>query len=318
MVKTVALLNACTTAPAIINTGIDCNVSMGAPAMLIMMPNNAFWTAANEADFANYIETMSHAPAAQRWYCLFGQKAQIRDVQNGKESDVLETLPDGSTELVRKGMFQRTFMTTNGGICFAQALASFDKYYYSFIEVDKASQVFRMVNNDGTYSGFPSNLSYAPNPELADFTKGYKNSFYLSFAPQYYIGQGSIAKASGDLTSISGLINMDVSDAGTSSVTELHVYVHSDCGSTDLVALFPTQIAMAANFVVTDITVPGAVTTVVPSAVTVVPNNGTPYVKLVIAGTAAHKYNVAGATAATWLANNITGFEAIKSATIQL
>lgn len=206
-----ALINPCIPGSTIKNTGVECSDKMLATYMLVMMPQAAFWTGFDELDFTGYTETMTHAPLATRWWPLFGRNAKINGITDSPESDVIEKMDDGSSDFIRNGMYNRTFLTTKGGDCFAKALAAMD-HNYAFVEIDAEGKVKRMVNADGTFSGFPVNLAYAPTPELANLKTTFKNKFNLDFSPIDYIQHGSIVKgdATEDILSVRGLFDTEV------------------------------------------------------------------------------------------------------------
>ncbi len=303
-----ALVKPCTVATAPKNTGVECSVAMGAPAVIVMMPNNAVWDESDEADFYTYLLEKLHAPLGQRWYLLFGKYAPIRTVTNAKENDSIETLDDGSQHLIRKGMITRTFMTTEGGECLAKALDSFPTNY-AFIEIDGDSNIKRMINGDGTRSGFPTNLAYSPVPDFADFKTSYKNAWLMNFSPRYYVSKGSIAASDDtDFTELNGLLDAElfVGDAGISTTTKLKFKVQTECAETDLVALLGNALAQVSNFVVTKVS---DGTAVVISAAAIVGG----HVELTGTFVSGTHYSVALADAATLLSNGVQGFEGANS-----
>lgn len=206
-----ALINPCNVAANPRNTASECSDALKAAAMIIMVPKNATWTAANLAgDFTDFILTKIHASAATRWFPIFGNAAPIRQITEANENDVIETLEDGSVKFIRYGMYNRNFITTEGGLCLAEALMGMGNNY-AFIEVDITGQVAMMKNANGTYSGFPVNLAYAPAPMLANLKTSYKNQFYLSFSPKNYVQKGKVfgSDSSEDILSLRGLYDVN-------------------------------------------------------------------------------------------------------------
>lgn len=307
------LINACNIAANVSNTGSECSDALKATAMIIMVPKSATWTDTDLDDFTSFLKTKIHAAAGTRFYPIFGNSAPVRQIKDSNETDVIETLEDGSMQFIRYGMFNRTFLTTEGGICLAQALMQMNRNY-AFIEVDITGQVAMMRNSDGTYSGFPVNLAYAPVPELANLKTSYKNQFMLSFAPANYIKKGKVfaSDADEDILSLSGLIDTDVvAGTQTQTTTNIFVGVKTECAETDLVALYDTTLAATGNFVVTKVSDGSAVTL---SAAAV--QNGE--IKLTGTFTSSESYTVALASAATLKAAGIEGYEGIKKATIAI
>jgi len=250
-----ALVNPCSIAATPSNTGSECSDAMKASAMIIMLPKNATWTDTDLLDFTAFLETKIHAVASARFFPIFGNSAPIRSIKDNNEADVIETLEDGSVQFIRYGMFNRTFMTTEGGLCLAKSLMAM-RNNYAFIEVDITGQVAMMKNSDGTYSGFPVNLAYAPVPELSNLKTSYKNQFMLSFSPNNYIKKGVVfaGDVDEDILSLRGLYDTEViAGSGTQSITNIFVGVQTICGDTDLVALYDTTLAVLGNFLVTTV-----------------------------------------------------------------
>jgi hypothetical protein len=307
------LVKPCSLATFPLNTGIDCQAKMGPTAMLIMVPASAKWQDSDELSFLSYAVTQMHAAQGSRWYPMLGKNAPIRSIEDAKEADVLQTFEDGATAFVRSGMYARTFMTNNGGLAFGQALRSFNGFTgFAFIEIAKNGvnlNVLRMRNEDGSLSGIPVNLAYAPTPKLATLKEVYENAFYLNFSPDYYIGKSEIAATEDDLLgSLTGLINVAVTDAGSSSTTILKVDVRTLGTDNSIVPLY-SNLSTVGNFIVTDHL--GAVTAAASAA------KVSNHVELTGTWTAG-KWTVALAPAATLAALTpaITGFEGTKTVTI--
>lgn len=307
-----ALLNPCISGNAIKNTGVECSDAMLATYAIIMMPKSAFWSASNEVDFTGYVNTKLHAPAASRWYWLFGRAAKINGITDSPEGDVVETMEDGSKAFIRNGMFSRTFMTTKGGDCFAKALQAMP-HDYAFVEIDLEGKVKRMVNADGTFSGFPVNVAYAPTPELANLKTAFKNKFMLDFSPVDYINNGDIVKGDSteDILSLKGLLDTEVTTGtGTHSTTKAYVGVRTICAQTDLVALYGSTLAVAGNFVLTS----AAGAPITPSAVAIVAGE----IEFTGTFTTSTNIKIALAAASVLKAAGIIGYEGITAATVPI
>ena len=294
------------------NTGVDCQAKMGPTAMLILVPSSATWTATDELTFLTYCQTKMHAAPPARWYPILGKNAPIGSIEEGKEADVLQTFDDGATAFVRSGMYARTFMTYKGGLAYGQALHSFNGLNdWAFIEVARSGSnvnVLRMVNADGTFSGVPLNLAYAPTPKLANLKEVYENSFYINFSPDYYIGSGEIMTTSDDLLgSLTGLKDVEVADAGSSTTTKLRIYVRAKGTPVDLVTLY-NGLAAVGNFIVTSAA--GTVTTVASAAV-VAASGSTPAIIELTGTWTAGVWSVTGANASVWkaLTPTVAGYE---------
>ena len=319
-----SLVNACSIAATSKNTGTECSEALKATAQIILAPKNAIITAANLQSFTAYVITMTHAAKAIRWYPLFGSSAPIRTITDAAGNDIIETTDDGASHFIRYDMFRRTFETTEGGLCLAQALQSFIGNAYGFIEVDITGQVAMKNNGNNTWSPFPVNLLYAPTPKLANFKTTYKNQFSLDFNPTIYIGKGQIfgSDITEDLIDTTGLIDSQVTvPAGaTQSVTNLFVNVNTICANTDLVTTVGAALAIGTtNFAIqnslTKATVPYTAATVIPAVTT--PSGITPaQVRLTGTFVSGQSYLVSLAVPSVLLAANVEGYEGIITATV--
>lgn len=210
-----AAVKACNKALTIRNTGSTCDESMGPTAMLIAVPPGATWQKSDLADFTNFILGKLHAPKAQRWYILFGPSIPIRNIKNNKEADVIYTADDGTQIFIRYGVLNRTFTTTQGGLCFAKALQSLNKSGYSFIECDNANQIMARINSDKSYSAVKTTFVYSPSIDVADLKNPAFINFALSIKPEEYIGNGVILQMDDNsLMDLVGLLDVEVDQAG--------------------------------------------------------------------------------------------------------
>lgn len=313
------LINPCDLNVAPSNTGIDCSAAMKASAMIIVMPHGTKWTDTDittAGSFTSFLNSKISAAPSLRWYPIFGNNAPIASITESNESDVLETLDDGSQSFIRYGMYNRTFVTTKGGLSLASHLMSLRGSQYDFIEVDIIGQVATMQNADGSYSGFPVNLMYAPASELANLKTTFKNKFMLSFSPKTYIQSGKIfaSDATEDILSVTGLKDTQVTvGVTTQTATNIFVGVSTVGAKTDLVALYPgaSGIAQVTNFVVTKKTDGSSVSI---TAATIAGGE----VQLTGTFTSGSQYVVALAAPSVLSANGVTGYDGTVSATISI
>jgi hypothetical protein len=311
------LVKPCSLTLAPNNTGYDCTARMGAPVLLIMVPQTAVWTATNETAFLSYIQQMSQAPISQRWYPLFGLNAPLRTINDAKESDVIVDYEDGSKAFIRNGTYTRTFMTNQGGLSFAKAILSFNKFRkYAFIEVDKDNNVLRRDNGDGTFSGLRVNTAYAPAADLATLKTEFVTAFALNFTVNEYIGKSTISTSTEDLRYVTGLIDSAVSDAGSSTATKLRVQVKTIGTQLDLLALFPTLLT-AANFVVTKVADGSTVTVSAVAASSTPASDGSVIAELTVSTqTSGTKLSVGVVPANTLYSAQIIGYDVINPVVI--
>lgn len=312
-----SLVNPCSVAANGQNTGSECNSNLKATAMVFLVPKGlkipkSTFTGTGAA--TTYFQSKIHAPKSSRIYVLFGNSAPIRSITDNKENDVIETLDDGSMQFIRFGMYNRTYVTTEGGLCLAQHLMSFIGSNYSFMDVDIIGQIQMMLNADNTFSGFPMNLGYPPTPELANLKTSYKNQYMVSFSPNTYIKKGYIlsSDATEDILSLRGLIDTDVvPGTTTSTTTHLYVSVLTDCGQTDLVDLYGD------DFDLTCVVVTNADGTAnTPSAIAIVAASGNNPAQINLTGTFLTGVKVALAAPSALLAAGIEGYEGVSSATL--
>jgi hypothetical protein len=209
-----AVVKACNKALTIKNTGTQCHDQMGPSAMLVAVPPGTKWTDADHLDFTTYMAGKINSTKADRWYPFFGPSVPIRKINNGKEADVIATMEDGTQIFIRYGVLNRAFSTTEGGICFAQALQSLNKAGYDILELDSAAQILERKNDDGTWSALRTTFMYSPSPDLPDFKNpGYTN-FAVSIKPEEYLGHGVILQADPSILDLVGLLDVEIYQNG--------------------------------------------------------------------------------------------------------
>jgi hypothetical protein len=315
-----ALQNPCNLNLNPVNTGIDCSAAMAATAMIILVPKSARFTLADivsAGSFTAYLETKISAAPADRWFPIGGALAPVRAITDSNETDVIETLDDGSMAFVRYGMYNRTLVFTDGGLCLAQRLMAFPRGY-SFIEVDIKGQVLCWEPTSDVYGGVPTNLAYGPAPEIANLKTTYKNKLFLSFSPLNYIQNSKLfsSDSTEDILNVNGLLDAEVGvGTTTQTTTNIFVTVVSECSDTDLVAEFAGtgagHIAQVANFVVHN--ADGSLNT--PSAAAM---QGTSEVKLTGTFTTGTNIKVALAAPSVLKANGIEGYEGKVAASVPI
>jgi hypothetical protein len=307
-----ALISACNKALTIKNSRSECNESMGPTARLIAVPPGAKWTKEDQADFTNYVNERLHDPKGSRWYIFFGPDVPIRRITNNKEADVIFTADDGTQILIRYGVLNRAYGTTEGGLCFAQFLQSLNKSGYSFIEIDNANQVLERKNVDDTFSAMKSTFVYSPSLDLADFKNPMFLNFQTSIKPEEYIGNGVIFQADdSSLMDLIGLADTAVTDATGSTTTLIKVGVETICAGTDLVALLGDDLAQITNFVVKKKS-DGTLATVTAAAIV------SGHIQLTGTFTTATVYTVSLAAADILFANGVEGYEGTVSVDITI
>jgi hypothetical protein len=303
-----AIVKACNFQNLVRNTGKECDVSMVATAMLIATPPGLKFTQANLLNPVPWLEGLINEVPNKRVYPLFGQQAPIRSLDNAAEGDILVTLDDGLKVFLRYGIYNRTFETTSGGLCYAKALQSLNKSGYGIIEIDQQGQMLCRNNGDGTYSGLICDFMYAPSPMLADFTSTpYKNRFQISYSPVEMVGNGVIFEGATQLLDMMGLIDTAIKAGITlNTATKIYFGVEAECADTDLVQLLGLPLATLSNFIVLN---KATQAVVVPTGIAIV--NG--QLELTGVFTSGQTFIVKGSAPSIWLTNNVGGYDAQAS-----
>lgn len=296
-----AIIKACNISNSVRNTGKECDTAMVATAMLIAIQQNVKFTDTDMLDPVAWLRGLIHQRKA---FPLFGNAAPIRTINNNAESDVTVTLDDGTVVFLRYGVYNRTFETTNGGLCFAKSLQSFNSSGYSMLEIDISGQMQARKNSDGTYSGFRTSFMFSPAPILADLkSTPYKNRFQVSYTPSEVVSNGIIFTGADALLSETGLLDVTIKSAAAATVTKLKISVATECAGTDLIALIGSQLANVSNFVVTN----KATGAVVPiTSVAIVAG----VIELTGSFTSGVTYHVVGSIPTVWKTNLVEGYDA--------
>jgi hypothetical protein len=311
------LVKPCSVSVSPYNTGVDCQVKMAAPKLIILMSQSAKWTDEDEEDFLAFVTSKCHDVPSKRWFPMFGNKFPLRTLNDGKGSDVTVTYDDQSIAFITNGTITRTLLTNKGGLALAKVFLSMNRFSsnLAFIEIDKFNNVLRRRNDDGSLSGIPLNVAYAPLIESATLKTEWLNAFSINYTADDYIGKGEIAYSEENLLDLTGLVNSEITDAGGSTTTKLKIGVQTIGAQTNLVELFnpatgTNPFADVSMFVVTK-----AGATITPTAAAYASG----HIELTIAaGTSGDIYEVAAATAAVWKAAGVEFYEGIKAATITI
>lgn len=304
-----ATIKACLVGGSIKNTGKECDAALEATAMLWAVPKDTVLDTTDLADLGAWATPLIHASKATRIYPFFGNVAPINTIDNANEGDVMVTLDDGTKVFLRYGVYNRTFETLSGGLCYAKALAGLNKSGYRIIEIDQTGQMLLHDNGDDTYGGIISSFMYAPSPKLADLKNTpYMNRFMYSMTPTEFVNFGEIFSGANELLDMMGLIDSTVFKAAAATTTKLKIGVKTNCADDDLVAKFGAALGThVTNFTVQDVATLG--TFIVPVSAAIV----TGWIELTGTWTTGHTYRVTGATPAAWLANSVEGYDAEDS-----
>lgn len=302
-----AIIKACNTVNTPKNTGKECDTAMVATAMLIAIKKTVTF---NDTDLLDPVTWLTARIQAKEAFPLFGLNAPIRTITNDSEGDQIITLDDGLKVFLRYGLYNRTFETTSGGLCYAAALQSFLNSGYSILEVDQQGQLLARKNSDGTYSGLITDFMYAPSPIMADFkSTPWKSKFSYSFSPIELVTNGIIFTGASGFLSMMGLIDTKFGQAAAATIAQLNVSLTTECADDDLVAKFTTDLNHPAMYLVVDLAAPTVPITI--SGVT----NVSGYLRLAGTFTSGHIYRVTGTAPSVWAAQTpvVDGYDGTTS-----
>lgn len=295
-----AIIKACNVTNRPKNTGKQCDIAMVATAMLIAVQRGLEFTDTNLEDPVTWLTTLIHEKKA---FPMFGQKAPIREIANDSEGDQIVTLDDGLKVFLRYGLYNRSFATTSGGLCYADALQSFLNSGYDVIEIDQQGQMLARRNANGTYSPLITDFMYSPSPVLADFkSTPYKNRFQYSYSPVELVNNGIIFKGAEVLLSMMGLIDAKLTSEAPATITDVTIGVGTTCSDEDLVASIGADLADPLNFKITNVAT-GADVPITAAAI--VGGN------IVLSATlvSAQTYRVVGTAPTVWFAQGVEGYD---------
>lgn len=301
-----ALIKACSVANTVKNTGKECDVSMVAAAMIVAVPRSLTFDDTDLLDFDGWFDTRIHAAMTTRIFPLFGQNAPIRTIQNDQQGDILVELDDGLKVFLRYGLYNMTYETTSGGLCYAKTLQSLNKSGYSILIIDQEGKVLCRDNGDGTYSGLVCDFMYSPSPIMPDFkTTPWKARFQITLSPVEIVGNGIILEGATTILDKMGLIDAKLTNSATvQTATNIYFGVKTDCAETDLVDLLGADLGTHVNNFIVKNKATGAVIT--PSAAAIVGGE----VRLTGVFTSGQTFYVVGSTPAAWKANGAEGYDA--------
>lgn len=302
-----SIIKACNTVNRPKNTGKQCDSAMVATSMLIAMVRG---TKFDEDDLDDPVPWLQNLIQQKIAFPLFGLTAPIRTITNDTEGDQIVTLDDGLKVFLRYGLYNRTYETTSGGLCYAEALQSFLNSGFDIIEVDQQGQMLARKNSDGTFSPLITDFMYSPAPILADFkSTPYKNRFAYSFSPIELVNNGIIFTGAQALLSMVGLLDTVFGEAAGSTTTSLKVTLETECANEDLVTKLAALLDHPNMYLVVDLAAP-----TVPLTISAVTRTGT---HLNMAGTfvTAHTIRVTGTEPSVWAAETppVEGYDGTTS-----
>jgi len=214
----------CDTAESVVNTAVGCAKKLGVTGGLILGNTNFRFTkkqvdaAPYNGNLTEFLRAQVHAAPGQRIFPIFGNFAPVNDITEGSGSDTIETLPNGAEVFVKDRMYNRTFITIEGGLCLAEKLMRLN--LNGFMEIDLKGQILvgkYGINSDGdqTFGFITTNMLKGLAPTLATFTTSFKNNLMISFSPNAYVLNSALFATSEDenVLGLQGLLDADVTGA---------------------------------------------------------------------------------------------------------
>lgn len=215
----------CSAEDSAVNTGVECAKNLKATAGIIVGNAATFRFTMAQVNAAPYngnltefLRAQTHAPLGQRIFPLFGNFAPVNDITENNDSDTIETLPNGAMVFVKDRMYNRTFVTIEGGLCLAERLLRLKAT--GFMEIDIAGQILlgkygKNSAGEQVYGFITTNMIKGLAPTLATFTTSFKNNLMISFSPNAYIQNSALFATAEDenVLGLKGLLDADVTQA---------------------------------------------------------------------------------------------------------
>lgn len=294
-----ALIKASSVINEILNSGVEVsNKSLGPTAMLIFVPPTFAMTAADIADFDNFIKNAIHAASANRVYPFFGNNAPIVAIDSSKENDVIANMDNGQKVFIRYGFLNKKFSTISGGVEYAKKLQSLTKSSYRVLEIDNLGNVL-LRPSGSDFTGLKQSFIYSPTPDPSDFKMPEKYHAELSYDPREYVACG-LYEGGVAVLDYNGLRDSYLDATGlTQATTSVKFRPIVRASKENLCSTGTIPIENKANYVVTA-KIGGAVITI--SAGT---NQSNDYVQLAGTFVSGSTYVITPASAATLLTNGV-------------
>ena len=244
-----AIVRACTSSTSLKNTGTGSNLFPAATAMIFVCSPRKKFTLQdlNSPDIVTKFTEWIHADGEEKVYPLFGNQIPISGNTNTKGTDNTVTLDDGNIIFVSYTQTQKLFSTTDGGLCFAKVLMSFNNAPMAVIEVDIKGNIVVKDNHDGTYSGLKATL-FSPAIDFADLKNPAKSYFQLGYMPDYYVNNAALLQDGKPLLDLTGLMDISIQDAGGSTSTKLNIKIIDNCCGDDITSEWGQALADADDF----------------------------------------------------------------------
>ena len=301
-----AVIRACTTSSILKNTGTGSNLFPAATAMIFVCDKKFSFTLAdlNAPDILTAFTDWVHSDAPDKIYPLFGNQVTISGIANTKGTDNTVTLDDGSIIFVSYSQYIKMFSTTDGGLCFAKVLKSFNNADMRVMEVDIKGNLVCKDNHDGTYGGLKATL-FSPAIDMSDLKNPAKSYFQIGYMPDYFVDNAVLLQDASSLLDLTGLLDLAFTDLKGHTLAKLNVGLVDACCGDDAVADYGAAlIAVSGGAIKVKNATTGAN---VPITATIPAGGG----KIELAGTftAATNYTVYSLSPSALATGNVYGIE---------
>lgn len=228
-----AIIEACDPINAIKNTGTECSAAMFATAQVLAIHPTVEFDLDDIEEPTTWANLLIHQ---RKLFPLFGAAAPVNNLENTAQQDVTITLDDGTEVLIRYAMFNEMLSTTEGGLCYANVLQSFNNSGFKWLKLDATGQMLVIVKSNGMFTGARSTFVFSPSPVMANMKDAtYLNRFKMTTNPQEMVKFGKILKNAEELLNLEGLLDAKFFEAAAASTTKLKLGLQTNCAKTDLV-----------------------------------------------------------------------------------
>lgn len=248
------VFNKLTCANPTANTGIsDCALDIKALAGGFSVPSNFEIPAASagtvEAALA-YLQAAAESDvSAERIFPLPG----VFNFTDNSEDPTYQTGSTGVQTFVRDGKYDWTIQFTQGGYCLLQEIQKLNGSNRKLLFFDEAGVLYGTRGKNGGLAGIPLNVFRAMPWKANDgsnitiyayrvnFNAAYVNTGGLTFIPFNF----------SDISSITGLLNVSLSQLAPRVAANVQVGANVSCGGQDLYELYSTELQTIDAWVVT-------------------------------------------------------------------
>lgn len=162
---------------------------------------------------------------------------------------VTETFPDGSIAVVNDGFYDLEFQFLKGGNSLSVAMQKNNGRNWWFFIIDDQVTLRGVDAGAGFMTGINPNLTYTPPAVMNTGTAVAVYSTRVNFTPNQLGRDGCFLDFSQDgglnyLTNLSGLLDVNVYQASARAAGVFKVGAQTACGTVDLHAEYPSQLAI--------------------------------------------------------------------------